>query len=418
MNELLSFEFKKIAGKRFNMVVVLCSILLTAILFWLPVKQYIVLTLEGKQVQGREAISLEKKYENQYAGELTENKVKIDIEDYQALFENKENLSLDKDEKTLNKKAASRYLYPYIPYWKLINGVYLEPNIYDSNYTRIAKISTENGIEFYNTRIEKVKKMLNQTYCDSNYSEKEKNFWISRVEDTKEPIIFGYHAGWLLLFYCLELLLVAILAICICITPIFSGEYQSGADSLILATRYGKSKLIRAKVKAAFLFGTIIFALHVLVAIIILLSGFGTNGFSLPLQVLNATIPYNFTMLQAVVVCVITDFLVMFGMISLILLMSANMNSSLPTMAVALFILLLPLFFGYSETNGIWNHILTLLPATAMQPVWPDDYNCFVSYSVFGKIFDVVSIRIIVYVILPIICVPLAGVVFKRHQVK
>ncbi|MFD1904191.1 hypothetical protein ACFSQ7_09185 [Paenibacillus rhizoplanae] len=87
------------------------------------------------------------------------------------------------------------------------------------------------------------------------------------------------------LFQCFELLIVSIIAICICIAPVFAGEYQTGADSVILSTRYGKSKLIKAKIGAAFLFALLIFTVNLLLAAGIQLAAFGTGGWNLPLQI-------------------------------------------------------------------------------------------------------------------------------------
>ena len=44
--------------------------------------------------------------------------------------------------------------------------------------------------------------------------------------------------------------------ICIGIAPIFAGEYQSKCDSLILCMKYGRSKLILAKIISGWLYAT------------------------------------------------------------------------------------------------------------------------------------------------------------------
>ena len=418
MYDLFLFEFKKIACKRFNIIVVLCSVLLTILLFWLPIKQYVVFSEDGNSVRGKEAIAVNKKALNKYAGELADERIRQDIGEYQSLFLNPNNLSKDNENKSLNEEAIYKYVQPYFDYWKLIDYVYIEPYMEDFSLTELSKISIDNKIDFYGTKDKKIKKLLNLSYEDIHYSEKEKKFWMNQAEEISQPFHFAYHAGWKMFFSCLELFAIPLLAICICITTVFSGEYQLQTDSLILVTKYGKSKLLGAKLIAAFSFTMIIFALHILLATVILFSGFGTDGALLPLQILNATIPYKFTMFQGYLICILTAFLVMFGMVSVTLLMSSKMKSPLPTVAVIIFLIFSTMFVGYSETNGVWNRIIILMPQRALTSVWPDDFSCYFSWNIFGKVFDVVTVRMIVYVVLTIICIPLTVYFFRRHQVK
>ena len=69
----------------------------------------------------------------------------------------------------------------------------------------------------------------------------------------------------------------ALLAICIVIAPVFSGEYQAGTDAVILSAKYGKTKLVTAKIAASLLFGTAAFILHVVVACGLPLAAFGID---------------------------------------------------------------------------------------------------------------------------------------------
>ncbi|ASA24135.1 hypothetical protein [Paenibacillus donghaensis] len=150
--------------------------------------------------------------------------------------------------------------------------------------TVIRDMQLEDNAEFYAARTEKVEKCFTVDYSDWAYSEQEKDFWNAKNSQIETPYEYGYHAGWKSLFQCFELLIVTIIAICICVAPVFAGEYQSGADSVILSTRYGKSKLIKAKISASFLFALIVFSINVLLAVGIQLATFGIDGWNLPLQ--------------------------------------------------------------------------------------------------------------------------------------
>lgn len=294
----------------------------------------------------------------------------------------------------------------------------MKPQVTDNGLTVLRDMRLENTAGFYQARADKVKSYLDIDYSDWKYSNQEKQFWNTKNSQIETPYEYGYHAGWRSLFQCFELLIVSIIAICICIAPVFAGEYQSGADSVILSTRYGKSKLIKAKISAAFLFALLVFLINVLVAVGIQLYAFGFEGWDLPLQILNVTIPYNLSLLEAAMVCILILLLVSMGMAAVTLLLSAKLKTAFAVLVVDVLVILLPVFLGLSGTNGILNHILMLFPYMAVQPVFPAEYTSYFSYPFPGLTVDIITMRIIVYVVISAVCIPFVGRAFKRHKVQ
>ena len=79
-----------------------------------------------------------------------------------------------------------------------------------------------------------------------------------------------------------------------------------------------------------------------------------------------------------------------------------------------LFIFFIALFLKSSQTNGIYNHILYLLPFNAMD----HGTRTLLSYP-FGKVvFDYIGMRYVVYLLMLVVLMPFAGRAFKRHQVQ
>lgn len=417
MKTLFVLELKKIAKKRMNIIVITVCLILIGILFYLPVSQYIALDTDGNQTSGMAAIAMEKDFADTYAGELTDEKIKTDIADYQALFNNPANVSKDAEKKTLTDNAYYKYFFPYLNYWKLVNGNYVEPYSYDSSFSAITNMELANGTGFYTARDEKVNTLLNQEYIDWNFSDSEKTFWLNRVSSISTPYEYGYHEGWETLLSCLELFVIGIIGICICVSKTFSGEYQSGADSIILSSRYGKSKLVTAKILAAFVYSLLVFTLFVLVGCGIQLAAFGTDGWNLPVQVLNTIAPYKLSLSGATLVAIATLYLILIGMVAFTLLLSAKLKSSVSVLAIVVFVMILPMFLGISETNGIWNRILVLLPYRATQTVFSDDFYGYFGYPLGGLTLDAVTVRMIVYTAVTLICIPFARKAWKRHQV-
>ena len=136
----------------------------------------------------------------------------------------------------------------------------------------------------------------------------------------------------------------AILAICIVIAPVFSGEYQAGTDAVILSGKYGKTKLITAKIVSSLLFAILAFTLHVVVACGLPLAAFGADGWNLPVQIANTTIPYPFTFLQATLLSIGIIYLILLAMIGLTLLLSSKMKTPYLVLIVLVPILFIPMF--------------------------------------------------------------------------
>lgn len=205
----------------------------------------------------------------------------------------------------------------------------------------------------------------------------------------------------------------ALLAVCIVIAPIFSGEYQAGTDAVILSAKYGKTKLTTAKIIASYLFGVLAFTLHVLVAFGLPLAAFGFDGWDLPMQIANTTIPYPFTFLQAALVNLGVIYLVLFAMIGLTLLLSAKMKSPYFVLIVLVPVLFIPLFLSPNGTTGAYNLTLFLLPYRSTVP----EIGKYISYQFGGLVLDVFTMRAILYAVLTVIMLPLARFGFKKHQV-
>ena len=89
----------------------------------------------------------------------------------------------------------------------------------------------------------------------------------------------------------MELMIICILLICLVQIPVFSQEYSSGMDSVILGSKFGKNRLVRAEIAAANLTGTALFLVNVLAMAIISLGSYGMEDWNLPIQIVNPFIP-------------------------------------------------------------------------------------------------------------------------------
>lgn len=416
MKSLFIFELKKLALKPMNIIISAVCLLAIGLLFALPVYQFTATDTNGELLRGSEAIAMERELVNSYAGSLTDEKIASDIASYQALFDNPDNLSRDSAQEALTDIAYSKYVLPYWDYWKLINSNYTEPYVYDTAFRAIAELELDRGVDFYGARDAKVTKLLNKSYMDWNYSAPEKAFFMGRISSISTPYQYGYHAGWEMLFSCLELFIIGILGICICVSGVFCGEYRSGADSILLSSRYGRTRLLTAKLLAAFTYSMLIFTLLIATGCGIQLAAFGTDGWNLPIQVMNTIAPYDLSLLEATLIAIATLYLILLGMVSFTLFLSSVMSSPVPVLAITTLTIMLPMFLGISETSGIWNRILVLLPYRAAQAQFADSFYGYFSYPTGPVVLDIATVRLIVYTAVTLVFIPFTRRAWKRHQ--
>ena len=406
---LVRYEFLKILRKKSSLIVMAVSLILTGFLFGLPIMQYQTYNQDGA-IKGADGIAYEKGRYADLSVPLSEEYVAKTIREVQELFENPDNIGYDGNEQFLIGDAYWNGVAPREKLLNLIANVYSSPNdIW--GYNNLPDLNIKDGASFYQTMGGKIQALLNNP--SRALSNEQKEYWGSMADKVDTPLQYGYYEGWEVIISSFELLMFALLAICMVAAPVFSGEYQTGTDAVLLSAKYGKTKLATAKIAATFLFGTVAFILHIIVACGLPLIAFGADGWNLPLQIANTAIPYPFTFLQAVLINIGIIFLVLFAMIGFTLFLSSKMKSPYLVLIILVPILFIPLFLTPNGTAGGYNLALFLLPYRAAMP----EFGKYISYQFGGLVLDVLTVRVILYALLTLIMLPLAGLGFKKHQV-
>lgn len=407
---LVKYELLKILRKKSTIIVMAVSLILTAFLFGLPVMQYQTYNQDGV-IKGTEGIAYTKEQYADISVPLTEEYITETIQEVQQLFENPDNVGYDGNEQFLIRDAYWNEIAPREDLLNMIAKNYVSPNE-SAGYNIFPDLDITEGANFYQAMETKIDAQLNAS--SRALSDEQKAYWSNMASEIATPLQYGYYESWEIIVTCFELLMFSILAICIVIAPVFSGEYQAGTDAVILSGKYGKTKLITAKIIASLVFGTIAFVLHIIVACGIPLVAFGVDGWNLPLQIANTTIPYPLTFLQATLINIGVIYLVLLAMIGLTLLLSSRMKSPYLVLTILVPVLFVPMFLTPNGTVGAYNLTLFLLPYRATMP----ELGKYISYQFSSLVLDVFSVRAILYTALAVIMLPFARLGFKEHQVS
>jgi ABC-type transport system involved in multi-copper enzyme maturation permease subunit len=259
-----------------------------------------------------------------------------------------------------------------------------------------------------------------KTIIDGNLylSVKEKEILKGYTNDIKTPFIYEYFIGYEKFAYSTNAIgLFLMLGITYCLAPLFAGEYTTKMDALILSSRFGKNKLITAKILTGFSFSLLITVLGLVVSIVEIFCIYGIEGGNMPIQVwglvgILMVYPFKcFTGLLLISLCLSFAAMLMSG---IIMLLSAKLKSPYHTVILSSIIVLVPLIFQVPGDLRILNFLVHLLPTNMMS------YDrIFSTY-----LYSVGDISITPYHFIPVFCMIAVCVLsiftyrgFKKHQI-
>ena len=414
MGSLIKFEFRKIYKKRMNMVVSCITIFLIAVFGIANITQSYTYNEKGVKVSGKLYVKYMKQIAKTSGGELTNEKAQDILAEYQHMVATPGYYEGEGEDGHFTDEIYCSYFLPHRQILLDIAHVYDDPGVqtWGSN---LDKLSLNDIKPLYEAKKDRFQMILEAGSGDWNYTTAEKQYWTKQYDKIAEPVTYGYAEGWSTWFEMAGFFFYVLVGIFIIMSTVYAGEYEQKADHIILTTRYGKSKVIVAKNVAAFLYGFLLSTACILIMALICFGWYGVEGASLPVQSIYFQSTYSLTNVQAVLLYVIMYYLVSFMMIAMTLWLSARMKNGLSVLAVMLLFAFVPIFMNESVTNGLYNHILALLPYNAIQD---GGYNTILSYPFGSCVLNYMNMRIVVYLILTVVVVPFAGRAFQRHEVQ
>lgn len=185
-----------------------------------------------------------------------------------------------------------------------------------------------------------------------------------------KPIILGYCDGWdnLLSSMGSILSIIMCLIIIIGISPVFAEEYAYHTDSVLCAARYGKSKLIIAKIIASLQSVIVMYAIYVWTYIILYGVFYGLEGYNVSIQASMhySASTYEMNFIQMFLSTVALNILGIIALTLITLFFSSKMNSSASALIISCIICFLPVIFDFSESIPLLQKIQEICPIFMM----------------------------------------------------
>lgn len=313
MKKLFCFELKKIFRKRIAILSILMAVLLNLMFIISTCRSMYSFDGKNREGTGLEAISIDKELTEKYQGILTDEKVQQMLKDFMPTSD----------------------LHG-------MNVAYLSQNsIQSAVHAHFADMNGKwNGLT------------VKDVYGD-------------------EDIEIGYVEGWLCVSqYMVRVIMLVSLLMLVLIIPIFAGEYE-GVDNIILTSRFGKTKCIRAKISAAvfsaFLITTFFLIMNIITGIVI----YGTEGLHCsilfaPVSYAENYIPFNITCGTLIFYQSMLAYTCIFSVTGMTLFFSAICRKQVVALILSLAVFLFPIMLPVTEHNPLYQ-LLVLLPVHHVQ---------------------------------------------------
>ena len=417
MKKLIRFEFIKVFKKKSFLCSVVLMMVMLVIVPCLTISENNWINEDGSEITGMGAIRAKRNSFKESSCDLTAERLQSVIINYQTAYADPANFTQADGTagSWINNAAYAKYIQSDSDIKFLIDAAFTpEGESYD--YYAMGSMDPADAGKFYENRLGKVLEYLNMDYSYGNYSEADKEYFMARNEKITTPFHYEYNTGWnkLLSISYVSLMVIA-LVVCITLAPIFSSEYQTGADAILLSTRYGRSKLITAKIVSSFLLTSVIYVSGFFILTIVTFLIYGSGGAACSLQVLNFLAPTDVNLLQAYLYVLLAGYFMCLFMQGITLLLSAKMPSPFPVIICTMVFFIVPSFMSYSRSSRTYNNILNLMPAKIAAA-----YTALTRYEVFhifGLKIPYPVMLILVALLVSVITLPFAYRAFHKHQV-
>ena len=404
MKDLLSFEFKKIITKKACFYIIIAAVLMNLFFFFVTDLRSESYSMLDHEYKGIEAIAKEKSNVKEFTGELTDEKIAKIHKEISLILDNPKNYVTEIDKNKQNLIDETKIDMEAIGYTQHaiddeIKSLKLESEIWDKDYQKYVSIH-----ELIDS------KLINS---DGTLIPIAKAF-----PTLEQPLIYDYHTGYDRLIRSLTNWVAILLCIIVivCISPVFADEYGTGTDAVILTTRYGKNKVVSAKIISSILFSITIFVGFALLNTCLYGFTYGLSGgnVSVFLDFWSSGKGYALTYFQQYIAALILGLLGTLFLTAITLLLSSKLKTAFSSIIMAALIAFIPAFDIFKITIPL-KKIFDFFPINIMSIT--SSFNRITNYNFFGTNIYQPYVMLAVALIGTVVLMPFAYRGFSRHQV-
>ena len=345
---LFRLEIKRIMKSRRTLTLLAAALLMSIVMAYLPISFESINRPgeDGKiiELDGLPAIQFKRDYYEKTAGNITPQKLAEALRTYQSYV---------KEYGTLNDVPLDIYIENIMAIRPMLRGLieaFADPKT--GIGADLMDIDPDEVEQYF---YEKCVSHLDDTMnLEQKEYEAARQFAAGRYVDADQP--FYLYPGMsrdAFDYTTLYILVLSILCVAIA-SPAFANEYQTGSDSILRCTKYGRMKLAVIRILSVCCIFIVIFILGMSIHLLILNLAFGTDCLKTSFQMLFSVINLpNINLGQLQIILVLAGLLSVLATVSCTLFLSARCRDSLTVLLISIVILFLPIF-AYGALGDTW----------------------------------------------------------------
>lgn len=356
---LLKLEMKRVLKSRLTFLLLSFSIFLAFVMAWLPITfSYHSYTDEdGNTVEltGLKAIAYEKELQADIAGIVVPEKVRQAVERYQVCL-TKYGVENSWD---LQEGVYQAEIFPYAPMLHGIKEAFANSDT--GMAASIMEIAPAEVDRYYDVCAERIVSLM---ATEQKNHPSAQNVAVTMYHKVKKPYLFfpGYSTD--AMDYQLLLSFLIVIFGAVIVAPIFTSDYQTGADDILRCTKCGTVKLSTAKIVSAFLICGIDYTVCAMIYLLVSNSLWGWECTKTSMQMLYSILNLpNMNIGQLQYFLVFSGLLCILATTAFTLFLSAKYRNVVTSLSMALLFVFLPIILYMALPDEIGKWIYSVLPA-------------------------------------------------------
>ena len=356
---LMKLELKRVLKTRLSLILLTFSLVLSLVMAYIPTTFSYVSYLDDNgdtvKLLGLDAVQYLKTLQSDTAGEVTPQKVRQAVEDYQTCL-TKYGVENTYD---LPEGVYEAEILPYAPLLHGVREAFADP---DSGIApSLMDIDPEKIEDFYSACEARLDSLMKLEQRDHPRAQEAAKRLYSRVE-TPYQLYPGYNTD--AMDYQLLLSFLIVLFCTVIAAPIFTSDYQTGADDIYRCTKYGRVKFAVTKLLSALLICCTAFSICAALYLLVSNSLYGWKCTKTSIQMLYSIVNLsNLNLGQLQWVCAGGYLLSQLATVSFTLFLSSRLRNMVASLSVALVCCILPVILYVALPLEIGQWIYTILPA-------------------------------------------------------
>lgn len=415
MARLIKWEIKKIFKSKVVFIILLFLLFLTVNVYLFQGLREKETAENGEIITGIEAVEYRRsKNKEIFNGTITTESVKQDLQYFLDHYDREKNADGNDLSLGFDKRTYEEYILPREKYLRWAAQNYSNPNSVDSFFAleALTQEQLESFGDFYRQTAHQREKYM-EDYPYGRLNDREKDYWSSLSSSIKTPYVQGYYEYASDAVDQVFVFIVVLAGLLLCISPIYTREYENKMDRILLTSKNGRKKLGRAKTITAYLFILIFLTLYIIIGLGSHYLVYGLEGMELPLQLSNTIIAYPWTYGQALAINIAVIYAIALGCTALVLFISSK-TKKLRIPIIFVLLLLIGSIMIFPGINEILDKLIYLFPLR----ITGSAYQIYQSYDIFGKVLNIYEMGMLVYTLLFISFTPLALKEFKNHKIS